>query len=110
LTDYVNVLIAQSQLLRAQEGVAKVQAERLGAHASLMTALGGGLDDPANGPQQSETLPAHGKGKSGNSGNNGNRAEAGSDAAKADAGADVNAKPGTVATTASRAPNAPAAE
>jgi NodT family efflux transporter outer membrane factor (OMF) lipoprotein len=110
LTDYVNVLIAQSQLLRAQEGVAKVQAERLGAHASLMTALGGGLDDPANGPQQSETLPAHGKGKSGNSDNKGNSAEAGSDAAKADAGADVNAKPGTVATTASRAPNAPAAE
>ena len=110
LTDYVNVLIAQSQLLRAQEGVAKVQAERLGAHASLMTALGGGLDDPANGPQQSETLPAHGKGKSGNSDNKGNSAEAGSDAAKADAGADVNAKPGTVATTASRAPNAPSAE
>jgi NodT family efflux transporter outer membrane factor (OMF) lipoprotein len=67
LTDYLNVLAAQSQLLRAQEGVAKVQAERLGVHASLMTALGGGLDDPANGPPDSETLPAHGKGN-GNSG------------------------------------------
>jgi len=65
LTDYLNVLVAQSQLLRAQEGVAKVRAERLGVHASLMTALGGGLDDPANGPQDSDTLPAHGKGKSG---------------------------------------------
>ena len=64
LTDYLNVLIAQSQLLRAQEGVAKIQAERLGAHASLVTALGGGLDEPANGPQANETLPAHGKGKS----------------------------------------------
>ncbi|MFL9905921.1 efflux transporter outer membrane subunit [Paraburkholderia sp. RL17-337-BIB-A] len=62
LTDYLNVLIAQSQLLRAQEGVAKIQAERLGAHASLVTALGGGLDEPANGPQANETLPAHGKG------------------------------------------------
>jgi NodT family efflux transporter outer membrane factor (OMF) lipoprotein len=63
LTDYLNVLIAQNQLLRAQEGVAKIQAERLGAHASLVTALGGGLDDPANGPTANETLPAHGKGK-----------------------------------------------
>ncbi|CAB3642135.1 efflux transporter outer membrane subunit [Paraburkholderia rhynchosiae] len=63
LTDYLNVLIAQNQLLRAQEGVAKIQAERLGAHASLVTALGGGLDEPANGPQVGETLPGHGKGK-----------------------------------------------
>jgi hypothetical protein len=63
LTDYLNVLVAQNQLLRAQEGVAKIQAERLGAHASLVTALGGGLDEPANGPQDNETLPAHGKGK-----------------------------------------------
>ena len=63
LTDYLNVLIAQNQLLHAQEGVARIQAERLGAHASLVTALGGGLDDPANGPLAKETLPAHGKGK-----------------------------------------------
>ena len=47
LTDYLNVLIAQNQLLHAQEGVARIQAERLGAHASLMTALGGGLAEPA---------------------------------------------------------------
>jgi NodT family efflux transporter outer membrane factor (OMF) lipoprotein len=63
LTDYLNVPIAQNQLLRAQEGVARVQAERLGAHASLMTALGGGLADPSDGPNTEETLPAHGKGK-----------------------------------------------
>ncbi|WP_144145830.1 efflux transporter outer membrane subunit [Paraburkholderia sp. BCC1884] len=68
LTDYLNVLVAQNQLLRAQEGVAKIQAERLGAHASLVIALGGGLDDPANGPQANETLPAHGKGKGGSVG------------------------------------------
>ncbi|MCC8394260.1 efflux transporter outer membrane subunit [Paraburkholderia sp. MMS20-SJTR3] len=102
LTDYLNVLIAQSQLLRAQEGVAKVQAERLGAHASLMTALGGGLDDPANGPQDSETLPAHGKGKSGA-------------AAQADAGAAAQPDAATHATaaaasTAPAAPRAAAAE
>jgi NodT family efflux transporter outer membrane factor (OMF) lipoprotein len=63
LTDYLNVLVAQNQLLRAQEGVAKVQAERLGAHAALMTALGGGLDEPANGPLANDTLPGHGKGQ-----------------------------------------------
>lgn len=78
LTDYLNVLIAQNQLLRAQEGVAKVRAERLGAHASLVTALGGGLDEPANGPRADETLPAHGKGKG-----NANAAAAAADATSA---------------------------
>jgi NodT family efflux transporter outer membrane factor (OMF) lipoprotein len=63
LTDYLNVLISQNQLLQAQEDVAKIQAERLNAHASLVAALGGGLDDPANGPQANETLPAYRKGK-----------------------------------------------
>jgi NodT family efflux transporter outer membrane factor (OMF) lipoprotein len=65
LTDYLNVLIAQNQLLRAQEGVARIQAQRLGAHASLMTALGGGLADPADSPKADQTLPAHGRGKVG---------------------------------------------
>lgn len=46
LTDYVNVLAAQSQLLRAQENRTRIEAERLAAHASLMAALGGGLDAP----------------------------------------------------------------
>ena len=79
LTDYLNVLIAQNQLLHAQEGVAKIQAERLGAHASLVTALGGGLDEPANGPQANKTLPGHGKGK----GKANSQAAAGSNAAAA---------------------------
>nr|WP_168787479.1 efflux transporter outer membrane subunit [Paraburkholderia aromaticivorans] len=60
LTDYVNVLIAQTQLLAAQQGLARIQAEQLMAHASLETALGGGLDDPANGPKETEALPGHG--------------------------------------------------
>jgi len=76
LTDYLNVLIAQNQLLHAQEGVAKIQAERLGAHASLVTALGGGLDEPTNGPQANETLPGHGKGKGGAEGSVSNSAAA----------------------------------
>ncbi|ANB72197.1 RND transporter [Paraburkholderia phytofirmans OLGA172] len=63
LTDYLNVLIAQNQLLRAQEGVARIQAERLGAHASLMAALGGGLAEPADSPETKGTLPARGRGK-----------------------------------------------
>ncbi|QGZ61138.1 efflux transporter outer membrane subunit [Paraburkholderia acidisoli] len=66
LTDYVNVLIAQTQLLQAQQGVAHVQAERLAAHATLVAALGGGAldasaDPSANGPGDAEQLPAHGK-------------------------------------------------
>ncbi|MFM0668480.1 efflux transporter outer membrane subunit [Paraburkholderia sediminicola] len=85
LTDYLNVLIAQNQLLRAQEGVAKIQAERLGAHASLVTALGGGLDDPSNGPQANDTLPAHGKGK-------GKAAAAGSNAGAVPANASAKAE------------------
>jgi NodT family efflux transporter outer membrane factor (OMF) lipoprotein len=44
LTDYVNVLIAQQQLLRAQETAARIDAERLAAHAQLMAALGGGVE------------------------------------------------------------------
>jgi hypothetical protein len=63
LTDYLNVLVAQNQLLHAREGVARIQAQQLGAHASLMTALGGGLADPTDGPKPDETLPAHGRGK-----------------------------------------------
>ncbi|NML29680.1 efflux transporter outer membrane subunit [Paraburkholderia antibiotica] len=128
LTDYLNVLIAQNQLLRAQEGVAKIHAERLGAHASLMTALGGGLDDPANGPQDNETLPAHGKGKSGGAAPADTQASAPADAqatVKTNAGVDTpadahaNAQANATATTvssasasaaASRAPRAAAAE
>ncbi|TKC80334.1 efflux transporter outer membrane subunit [Trinickia terrae] len=59
LTDYVNVIVAQTQWLNAQQGVARIQAEQLVAHASLMAALGGGLDDPANGPAAADTRPGH---------------------------------------------------
>jgi NodT family efflux transporter outer membrane factor (OMF) lipoprotein len=58
LTDYLNVLVAQNQLPVAQQDVAKIHAEHLGAYASLVTALGGGLDDPANGPPMSGMLPS----------------------------------------------------
>jgi NodT family efflux transporter outer membrane factor (OMF) lipoprotein len=58
LTDYLNVLIAQTQLLRAQDGEARVRAERLAAYASLQAALGGGLDDPSNGPDGGTLAPS----------------------------------------------------
>ena len=81
LTDYLNVLIAQTQMLRAQEGVARIQAQRLTAHASLVTALGGGLAAPADGPQANETLPAHGRGKAASAANTGTGTGAGALAA-----------------------------
>ncbi|HEY1611535.1 MAG TPA: efflux transporter outer membrane subunit [Paraburkholderia sp.] len=62
LTDYLNVLVAHNQLLHAQNGVARIEAERLSAHASLVAALGGGLMNPSGGPSDAEQLPAHGKG------------------------------------------------
>lgn len=58
LTDYVNVLIAQSQLLRAEDGEARVRAQRLVAYATLTAALGGGIDDPANGPDAAKLAPS----------------------------------------------------
>jgi NodT family efflux transporter outer membrane factor (OMF) lipoprotein len=65
LTDYVNVLIVQTQLLHAQEGVARIQAARLTTQATLVAALGGGMIDPAaepaSVPTEAEQLPAHGK-------------------------------------------------
>ena len=43
LTDYLNVLNAQTLLFRQQQVQQQVQAARLVAHADLVTALGGGL-------------------------------------------------------------------
>jgi outer membrane protein TolC len=43
LTDYLNVLNAQTLLFRQQQVQQQVQAARLIAHAELVTALGGGL-------------------------------------------------------------------
>ncbi|MCE1114920.1 MULTISPECIES: efflux transporter outer membrane subunit [Pseudomonas] len=44
LTDYLNVLNAQTLLFRQQQVQQQVQAARLIAHAELVTALGGGLE------------------------------------------------------------------
>ncbi|MFZ4964523.1 efflux transporter outer membrane subunit [Pseudomonas sp. Mn2068] len=43
LTDYLNVLNAQTLLFHQQQVEQQVQAARLSAHAELVTALGGGL-------------------------------------------------------------------
>lgn len=43
LTDYLNVLNAQTLLFKQQQVQQQVQAARLSAHAELVTALGGGL-------------------------------------------------------------------
>uniref|UniRef100_UPI003F507DBA hypothetical protein n=1 Tax=Caballeronia sp. LjRoot34 TaxID=3342325 RepID=UPI003F507DBA len=66
LTEYPNVLVEQNQLLHARERVARVQAERLGAHASLMTALGGGLADSGDLPKKDAVLPARDRSKAAN--------------------------------------------
>src|SRR3546814_10999300 len=44
LTDYLNVLNAQSLLFKQQQVQQQVEAMRLSAHADLVTALGGGLE------------------------------------------------------------------
>ncbi len=58
LTDYLNVLNAQTLLFRQQQIEQQVQAARLGAHAELVTALGGGLDAGKDVPQDAKTLPS----------------------------------------------------
>jgi NodT family efflux transporter outer membrane factor (OMF) lipoprotein len=50
LTDYLNVLNAQSLLFRQQQVEQQVQAARLGTSAALITALGGGLGVAADSP------------------------------------------------------------
>ncbi|MBP0594096.1 efflux transporter outer membrane subunit [Paraburkholderia sp. LEh10] len=60
LTDYVNVLIAQTRLLDAQQDVVNVHAEELSAYASLVASLGGGLAEPGDGATASEMQPAIG--------------------------------------------------
>jgi NodT family efflux transporter outer membrane factor (OMF) lipoprotein len=61
LTDYTNVLIAQNQLLRAEDGAARIAAEQLASHAALMAALGGGLEtgnDAAAAPEAAASSPS----------------------------------------------------
>jgi NodT family efflux transporter outer membrane factor (OMF) lipoprotein len=55
LTDYLNVLNAQTLLFRQQQVQQQVQAARLSAHAELVTALGGGLGAGNDAPQDSQT-------------------------------------------------------
>jgi len=57
LTDYLNVLSTQTELLQAQQGLASLRAARLDAWAQLMMALGGGVEStgdatrvPSGGP------------------------------------------------------------
>lgn len=55
LTDYLNILHAQTQWLRQQQIVQQLQAQRLSAYAALQTALGGGMD---NGTEPDEQVAA----------------------------------------------------
>jgi len=62
LTDYINVLNAQTLLFKQQQVQQQVQAARLSAHAELVTALGGGLgagdDVPTAEQTQAPKTPA----------------------------------------------------
>ncbi|MFO2465089.1 efflux transporter outer membrane subunit [Pseudomonas sp. 15FMM2] len=57
LTDYLNVLTAQTLLFRQQQVQQQVQAARLRAHAELVTALGGGVGAGDDVPAPGKTLP-----------------------------------------------------
>ncbi|AMB80945.1 RND transporter [Pseudomonas fragi] len=57
LTDYLNVLNAQTLLFRQQQVQQQVQAARLVAHAELVTALGGGLGAGSDVPKQDRYVP-----------------------------------------------------
>lgn len=58
LTDYLNVLNAQTLLFHQQQIEQQVQAARLSAHAELVTALGGGLGAGNDVPPDTRTLPS----------------------------------------------------
>jgi outer membrane protein TolC len=58
LTDYLNVLNAQTLLFHQQEIQQQVQAARLTAHAALVVALGGGLSAGADAPDEKKTAPS----------------------------------------------------
>jgi NodT family efflux transporter outer membrane factor (OMF) lipoprotein len=55
LTDYLNVLNAQTLLFRQQQIQQQVQAARLSAHADLVVALGGGLEAGSDAPDEEQT-------------------------------------------------------
>nr|WP_218182735.1 efflux transporter outer membrane subunit [Pseudomonas gingeri] len=56
LTDYLNVLNAQTLLFHQQQVEQQVQAARLSAHAELVTELGGGLGAGNDVPAESRTV------------------------------------------------------
>jgi NodT family efflux transporter outer membrane factor (OMF) lipoprotein len=56
LTDYLNVLNAQTLLFKQQQVQQQVQAARLSAHAELVTALGGGLGAGQDAPEEGKTV------------------------------------------------------
>ncbi|WP_297846035.1 efflux transporter outer membrane subunit [Pseudomonas sp.] len=58
LTDYLNVLNAQTLLFHQQQIQQQVQAARLKAHAELVVALGGGLSAGSDAPTEAKTLPS----------------------------------------------------
>lgn len=55
LTDYLNVLNAQTLLFHQQQIQQQVQAARLSAHAELVVALGGGLMAGGDSPREDKT-------------------------------------------------------
>jgi NodT family efflux transporter outer membrane factor (OMF) lipoprotein len=55
LTDYLNVLNAQTLLFHQQQIQQQVQAARLSAHAELVVALGGGLSAGSDSPGEDQT-------------------------------------------------------
>ena len=57
LTDYLNVLNAQTLLFHQQEVQQQVEAARLSAHAELVTALGGGLEAGSDVPKDDRYAP-----------------------------------------------------
>ncbi|CAD5108719.1 Toluene efflux pump outer membrane protein TtgI [Pseudomonas carbonaria] len=58
LTDYLNVLHAQTSLFQQQLTQQKVEATRLAARADLIVALGGGLVGEKDSPRPSRLTPA----------------------------------------------------
>lgn len=58
LTDYLNVLSAQTQWLHQQQIVQQLLAQQLAAYANLTVALGGGLDASGPGASDDATVTA----------------------------------------------------
>ncbi|MFI8221628.1 efflux transporter outer membrane subunit [Pseudomonas sp. NPDC085632] len=57
LTDYLNVLNAQTALFHQEKIQQKIQAERLTVHAALVVALGGGVNTPVDSPAEQTLNP-----------------------------------------------------